>query len=225
LPRSLLSPFQRQVLEAFFAQENRFFLSGGGALAGFHLGHRRTEDLDLFTISDALDDGDRALAVAAADLKATVHQIQTTADFRRRIIRRGEEAVVVDLVRDRAAQGPNAKVNFGAVRVDPPEEILANKLCTLLSRSELRDLVDVQALEKAGFRMEDALPLAQLKDAGLTPASLGWVLSQINLDRLPDGKVIVDGGPETDAMPSRAELQLFLADLSRRLLTLADPVR
>jgi hypothetical protein len=133
LPHSLLSPFQKQVLEAFFAHENRFFLSGGGALAGFHLGHRRTEDLDLSTISDSLDDGDRALAVAAADLKATVHQTQTTADFRRRIIRRGEEAVVVDLVRDRAAQGPDAKVNFGAVRVDPPEEILANKLCFVLA--------------------------------------------------------------------------------------------
>jgi hypothetical protein len=45
-------------------------------------------------------------------------------------------------------------------------EILANKLCTLLSRSELRDLVDMYALERAGFRVEHAPPLAEKKDAG-----------------------------------------------------------
>src|SRR5204862_1563664 len=29
----------REVLEAFFRKEQRFFLSGGAALVGFHLGH------------------------------------------------------------------------------------------------------------------------------------------------------------------------------------------
>ncbi len=35
-----LSPLQVAVLEAFFATERGFFLSGGAALAGFHLQHR-----------------------------------------------------------------------------------------------------------------------------------------------------------------------------------------
>ncbi len=35
---------------AFFAREQVFFLSGGGALAGFHLRHRMTNDLDFFTL-------------------------------------------------------------------------------------------------------------------------------------------------------------------------------
>ncbi|HMB26872.1 MAG TPA: nucleotidyl transferase AbiEii/AbiGii toxin family protein [Blastocatellia bacterium] len=70
---------------------------------------------------------------------------------------------------------------ISGIRVDPPEEILANKLCTLLERAEIRDLVDVRALEMAGCRVEDALPFAALKDTGLTPAQLGWVLNQIGL--------------------------------------------
>jgi len=57
-------------------------------------------------------------------------------------------------------------MRFGDVLVDPAPEILANKLCALLSRSELRDLVDLFALERAGLRIDEALPLAARKDAG-----------------------------------------------------------
>ena len=46
---SKLTALQRDVLDAFFQRERGFFLTGGAALAGFHLGHRATDDLDLFT--------------------------------------------------------------------------------------------------------------------------------------------------------------------------------
>lgn len=52
------------------------------------------------------------------------------------------------------------------LRVDPPEEILAHKLCMLLSRAESRDLVDVHALELAGYRMAEALPAVMMHDSG-----------------------------------------------------------
>jgi hypothetical protein len=85
---------------------------------------------------------------------------------------------VIDLIRKRVTQLITQKPVIRGIRVDPPEEILANKLCALLSRSEIRDLVDVRALEIAGYRVEDALQAAALKDTGLTPAQLSWVLSQ-----------------------------------------------
>ena len=49
---SKLSQIQKDVLVAFFAREHGFYLTGGAALAGYHLGHRETSDLELFT-SDA----------------------------------------------------------------------------------------------------------------------------------------------------------------------------
>jgi hypothetical protein len=99
------------------------------------------------------------------------------------------------------------------IRLDPPEEILANKLCTLLERAEIRDLVDIRALEAAGYRVEDAFPAAVLKDTGLTPAQLSWVLNQIELgsDLVPPGGV------------SNEELREYLADLIARLTRLAFP--
>lgn len=99
------------------------------------------------------------------------------------------------------------------IRVDPPQEILANKLCALLSRGEIRDLVDVRELEKAGYSIEEALAEASKKDGGLTPAQLGWVLSQVTIgdDASPPGGVSVP------------ELREFLQDLVSRLARLAYP--
>jgi hypothetical protein len=201
------------VLNAFFRRESRFFLTGGAALAGFHLGHRETKDLDLFTTEDLLEDGVAALRETANELAASVEAIRTAPDFRRFLLRRGSESVIVDLVRDTTPQLFAEKPMIGTVRVDPVGEILANKLCALLSRGEIRDVVDVRALELAGLRVEDLLGPAARKDGGLTPGQLAWVLSQIEIgdDAVPPGGV------------TAAELRLYLRDLERRLTALALP--
>jgi hypothetical protein len=200
-------------LTAFFRHEAGFFLSGGAALAGFHLGHRETGDLDLFATSDILERGEMALRAVARDLGASVENIQTAPEFRRRLVKREPESVVVDLVWEQVPQVIPDKPVIGGIRVDPAEEILANKLCALLSRSEIRDLVDVYALEKSGLRVEDALAAAARKDAGLTPAQLSWVLSEITIgpDAQPPGGVSAD------------ELRRFLSELVERLSRLAYP--
>ena len=69
---SRLTPLQRDLLDAFFAREQRLFLTGGGALAGFYLGHRTTEDLDLFTLP-GLDLADAAHALDEAARSARLH--------------------------------------------------------------------------------------------------------------------------------------------------------
>lgn len=208
-----LSALQQDFLNAFFGREARFFLTGGAALVGFHLGHRETHDLDLFTLEDALDAGTALAAEIARQWGATLESIQTYPDFRRLLLKRHDEAIVIDLVRERVAQIAPEKPIVNGIRVDPPEEILANKLCALLSRSEVRDLVDARALEMSGYRIEDALPAAAAKDTGLTPALLSWILSQIELgdDLIPPGGVPLE------------ELRLYLADLIARLTRLAFP--
>jgi predicted nucleotidyltransferase len=200
-------------LTAFFQREHRFFLTGGAALVGFHLGHRDTQDLDLFTLADVITEGFAVVNEVAQQLGASVESVQTSPDFRRLLLRRDAEAVVIDLVRERVAQAVPEKLVIGEIRVDPPKEILANKLCALLSRSEIRDLVDVRALESIGYRVEDALPAAHQKDRGLTPAQLYWVLEQIELgaDLIPPGDV------------SREELRNYLDDLIARLAMMSFP--
>jgi len=208
---STLDRLQRDVLEAFFEREARFFVTGGAALAGYYLGHRTTHDLDLFTLEDVLGEGVATLREIAHDLGASIESLRTAPEFQRFLVKRGSESVVVDLVLERAPQLAS-KLLFGRVRVDSPEEILANKLCTLLSRSELRDLVDVRALEQAGYSIEEALEPASRKDGGLTTAQLAWVLSEVQIgdDAEPPGV-------------SAKELREYLDDLVRRLTRRAFP--
>jgi hypothetical protein len=207
-----LSPLQREILEGFFELAPDFFLTGGAALAGFHLGHRTTEDLDFFVHEAKLDEGVSALRRVAERLGASLESLTTSPSFRRFLVRRGIEGVVVDLVHDPVPSGA-PKQRFGRIQVDSPLEILANKLCTLLSRAEIRDLVDVRALEAAGYDLRQALAIAARKDAGLTPGQLAWVLSQVQLGddaRLPGGGSV-------------HELRSYQAGLLARLERLALP--
>ena len=128
-------------------------------------------------------------------------------------MKRGEEAVLVDLVLEKGPRGDEGPHLIDGIPVDPPAEILANKLCTLLSRAEIRDLVDVLALERAGYNLENALAVAARKDTGLTPAQLAWVLSET---RIGD-----DAPIPGDCTVS--ELRAFLESLQQRLTRMAFP--
>ncbi|HEX7601979.1 MAG TPA: hypothetical protein VF316_10255 [Polyangiaceae bacterium] len=61
--------------------------------------------------------------------------------------------------------------------MDTEREIAANRICTLLSRSELKDLVDLAALLHRGIELDQAFADARRKDAGAEPATLAWLPS------------------------------------------------
>ena len=65
-----LTKLQSEVLRRFFERRRDFFLTGGGALVGFHLRHRITHDLDLFTVGDMIDDAERTLGEIVTELGA-----------------------------------------------------------------------------------------------------------------------------------------------------------
>jgi hypothetical protein len=185
-PNDRLSALQREFLRALGSRPSGFFLTGGAVLVGWVLGHRRTEDLDLFTTDDAaMAEADHLARGIAGEMGAAIEPTQTTPDFRRYALRRGHESMVVDFIRERVPQ-LRAKVVRDGITMDPVEEIVANKICALLGRSEVRDIVDLYFLEAAGFRIDDFLADAQRKDAGVTPAAIAWVLSQITIpENLP----------------------------------------
>ena len=160
-----------------------------------------------------IESGFEIVRDVARTLGAAIEPIQTAPDFRRLLVKRGDEAIVVDLIREYVFQLEREKREINGIRIDSPQEILANKLCALLSRSEIRDLVDVRELEKAGFDLQNALAAAQKKDTGLTPAQLAWVLDQIKLgDNLtPPGNISV------------MELREYLLNLTSRLKRHAFP--
>ncbi len=202
------------MLDAFFQRERGFFLTGGAALAGFHLGHRTTDDLDLFARdAPAFERGRFVLADVAAALGGELQVRQDAPGFKRMVLTRGDEGLVIDLVKDTGPQLHPDKLERDHIVVDPADEILANKLTALVGRAEERDLIEVMFLERAGYPVEAALPAALTKDGGCTPATLAWLLSEITI---PDGAVL-------PASVSPAELRAYVTELIARLLVLAAP--
>ncbi len=176
-----LSELQLRVLATLAGIDPPWTLTGGAALAGFHLGHRTTRDLDLFwhgreSIADVRQE-------VAARLRADgleVTDLRTTAAFCALQVRHGAESVVVDLVAEPvpSIEAPQKIVHRGVtILVDTAHEVLVNKLCALLHRSELRDLVDIEALLANGANLERALADAPAKDGGFSALTLGWTLS------------------------------------------------
>jgi hypothetical protein len=210
-PSDRLGALQRDFLRALASRPSGFFLTGGAVLAGWVLAHRHTDDLDLFTTEDAaMGNADRLVRSLAADLGATAEATQTSPDFRRYALRRGSDAIVVDFIRERVPQ-LHEKIVRDGVTMDPVEEIAANKICALLGRAELRDVVDLYCLDAAGFRVEDFVADAHRKDGGVTPAALAWVLSELVIpDTLPG---------DVDPTAVRA----YVRDLEARMRRLAMP--
>jgi hypothetical protein len=206
-----LDSYQEEVLEAFFARESGFFLTGGAALAGYHIHHRTTDSLELHTIEDRVRVGEAALLEVASDIEAKIQRIEAPETNGRFLLRRGDDSLVVSIARDLCPQVEHEKTIIGNIRVDRPKEITAKLLCGLRSHFGLGDLVDLRALEIVGYTVEDHLEVATYRDPEVTPAELVRALSEFEIadgDR-PPGEV------------STADLRSYVAVLILRLTSLA----
>ncbi len=188
------------MLELLAGMEPAWTLTGGGALAGFHFGHRPTRDLDLFW------HGERELRELPAEvfrrLEAagmTITPVRVSPAFRRVKVTDGDESVLLDLVADPVPVIETPEELRPGIHVDTRHEILVNKLCALLSRSEPRDLVDIRELVAHGGDLDRAISEAHRKDGGFSPSVLAWVLN-------------------TSAPPAHATLATFREQLIDRLL-------
>jgi predicted nucleotidyltransferase component of viral defense system len=186
-PEKILTALQWDFLSSFFEGGPPFVLTRGTALSAFYLQHRYSEDLDLFTLDgDAFDRVPLYVADTAARLTASVASLQVAPLFRRYKISRGEKSVIVDFFKELAPQFSEQKNDFDGIWVDTLPDIATNKVCTLLGRAEIKDYIDVYFLARAGYALEDYIQAAQRKDAGVSKATLAFVLSQVKLSKVPD---------------------------------------
>lgn len=219
MPPSKLSPLQEQVLIALSGLRPVWTLTGGAALAGFHTKHRETRDLDLFfhhetTLGSLVANATHALQ----DVGMTVAVLRTSAAFAQLDVRLDTQSVVVDLVADptpivEAAQ-PFA-VGNATILVETPHQLLVNKLCTLLSRSELRDLVDVRVLLESGLDLTRALADCPGQDAGFSPLTFAWSARALPIRRV----AAAQGWSNTEI----DDLEHYRDDLIARVIAESQP--
>lgn len=206
-----LTALQVTVLRALATFKPRWTLSGGAALVGVHTRHRTTRDLDLFwqsqrRLGSIPDDVRRSLEMASLE----VGVVQTADAFCRLDVRSADETVILDLVADPVplAEPPvEVEIEGAVIQVDTPHQLLVNKLCALLSRSEMRDLVDVQVLLATGGDLRRALGDAPRQDGGFSPLTLAYSLRQLPLEKA--GRALAWAN---DAIASLAQFRDELVD-------------
>lgn len=212
-----LTPLQTAFLTRFFASEAgpSFFLTGGTALAAFHLYHRLSVDLDLFTLDDlAMREAKVLIPQLATDLQCRVSRARQTAHFGQYLLEpETGDPLQIDLVRDFGPQY-GQHIQVGDVTVDSIENIGANKLTAILGRTEPKDFVDLYFILQAGYDFNDLMLKAQEKDLGMQPFYLAGSLLQVRkFSRLPS----------TTPPLTLAELENFIVPLANRLLDQSHP--
>jgi hypothetical protein len=201
MPVGRLTDLQLRCLVVLAEMDPAWTLGGGGALVGAYFGHRVTRDLDLFwhgraSLGEVTTEARRRLV--AAGLSPVV--LQSGPNHERLRLTVGGEVLVLDLIAEpiSSLELPGS-LDLGSVRVavDTPHELLVNKLCALLERSELRDLEDVQVLLDGGGDLARALRDAPRKDAGFSPLTLAWVLRDLQVRALGEASgydpEVIDG--------------------------------
>ena len=195
---NVLTPLQRDFLYSFFAQPASapFALTGGTALAAFHLHHRVSEDVDLFAVAplhddelkycEVLDFGQRAALATGLSIRAMCEHREPTMLFHQVFLTRGNEPrLKIDMVRD---PGPlfGEVLVFDGIRVQSVLDIAVGKVTAVLGRLAARDYVDLYFLLQSGFEFERLLELAKQKDLGLNEFYLGQAMKAVEKLSLAD---------------------------------------
>ncbi len=180
MPPGSLSPLQVRILRVLAGMSPPWTLTGGGALGGFHLGHRGTRDLDLFwrnraRLEDLPDQVKERLQQDGLEFSV----LRSAPSFQRLEVREEPENCLVDLVSEPGSPllaPERVRVEGSEIAIDSRHEILVNKLCALLGRAEIRDLVDLRELLEHGEDLERGLKDAPSRDGGFSAMMLAWVL-------------------------------------------------
>lgn len=209
-----LTALQKRVLAILSGFEPAFILGGGGALA-VYLNHRQTRDLDLFwEDGQALADRPRGIRRRLEDEGLSVSPLQESPGFVRFRVADEQTAINLDLVADPTERlvRPNRLLIAGAaIAAESLPDLLTNKLCAMMGRSELRDLADAKALVEHGVSLSDAIEAAPRKDGGFSPLTFAWVLQNFDVRSIGSAAGLGEGDLHS--------LDQFRVDLIERLLS------
>jgi hypothetical protein len=162
-----------------------FALAGGYAVQAHGFLNRISADVDLFAQAGAEFDFVHAVDVVVSAYRHEGIQVDIeirTASFARLNVVSDGESAKVELGLDWRKNEP---IRMALGPVLHADDAVANKVCALFGRAEVRDYVDVDAILSSGRYTDEELPqLAADHDPGFDPSLFAEALAAI--DRLPN---------------------------------------
>jgi hypothetical protein len=184
--KGILTDFQKAFLRLFagLPDQERFYLTGGTALAEYYLGHRLSYDLDLFTgEADLIVPFSYRVeqATQAAGLQVSV--VRRFASFVEFQVSQGENTLKIDLALDSPFRFAPLEPSDTGVWVNDFQDIQTDKTLAFFGRAEPRDAIDLFFLLQM-TKFEDLAELAHQKDTGF---DLYWFAVALNrIAKFPD---------------------------------------
>lgn len=156
-----LYQLQDEVLNIVFTLENDFYLTGGTALHRFYYNGRYSDDLDFFVSnSQTFSEDINEIIQLLKEQNYKISHIVTSRDFYRVIV---NDVLQLDFVNDRVYRYKKSNLinNF---RIDNKINILTNKLTTIISRDEEKDIFDLFYLAfHETFNWDEMIEIANKK--------------------------------------------------------------
>lgn len=194
----ILTPLQERLLTAVFKDQwfhASFYLTGGTALAAFHLFHRHSDDLDFFSHGVDLAPVPGLMEAAGKRLGASVERIQSSPGFMRFQF---NESLKVDVVADVDFRVGSPDM-IGGFMVDNLKNIAVNKVCAILGRLDAKDYVDLYEIMRTGsWDVFELLDLGRRKDAGLDPFVWASLIAEVSRLKVMPRMVRPVSKPELD---------------------------
>lgn len=152
-----------------------FELAGGTALAAGYLGHRLSDDIDLFAPPLGLPQWEAALAAVtavwqAAGIPAHAEPAPAQAGFARFWV--GQRPVKVELAQDSPFRLVPSDRTVDGMPIRSLTDLAADKTLALFGRATTRDFVDVYALMEH-YELSQLMAWAHAKDPGF---SVPWFI-------------------------------------------------
>ncbi len=179
--KGLLTSNQTTFLKIFaqIPDQERFFLTGGTALAEYYLGHRMSFDLDFFTSEAELITPVSYQVEALCSSKGLqLSVVRRFASYVEFLLVEGGESLKVDLALDSPFRFKPPVLAESGVRVNDFKDLRIDKILAYYGRAEPRDAVDLYFLIK-GEAVQPLLDLAAQKDPGFDRYWMAVALNRV----------------------------------------------
>ncbi|MBI2520269.1 MAG: nucleotidyl transferase AbiEii/AbiGii toxin family protein [Bdellovibrio sp.] len=181
LSRQVLSAPLRRAIEHVFSQNLQgCVLVGGTAIAGYYAGHRKSDDMDLFTKDAAAQIATIKACQSLTQLGAQLAPQQQTPSYYKATCTFDGHIFTIDIVLDAHLHQVGHTIRLeNAVVVADLSTLLKMKASTLISRCSEKDLYDIKWIlgEMPEVTINDLLKWALEMDPGATPESLYTVVA------------------------------------------------
>lgn len=167
-PSCYASQAQRNLLTQLVTHpviENHCFLTGGTALSAFYLYHRVSNDLDLFT-REPIDLGEIDFWIKTRWPEKSA-KIREGPQFLSLLVNNVKVDFVIDPLSLEEDREMVTFENQHHLTVDTIRNIITNKFCALVSRTEPKDFIDFYVALKtfSHFELQEIYRIAKSKDA------------------------------------------------------------